>query len=145
MTVRSNIACTALSFSFSLFENPASNCELFVNESTVKWSEQRTILLTWSGSSLKIKFIHSFLTLESEGRQHKHCFSTTWHRTASCCLQSIFIIWFLRRHARWAGQTGSDDEAGVDLLLWRRCLSTLLHHRVVHSKSCSFGSLPLTL
>ncbi len=75
ITVRSNIVGTASSFSFNLFGNPASNFALFVNESAVKWSEQRTEFLhTWSGSSLKIKFIHSFLTLGSEGRQCKHCF-----------------------------------------------------------------------
>ncbi len=100
-TVGSNIVGTALSFGFNLFENPASNCALFLNESTVKWSEQKTkFLLTWSGSSLKIKLIHSFLTLGSERRQHKHCFYTTWHCTASCWLRSIFIVWFLRRPAR---------------------------------------------
>ncbi len=62
--------------------------------------EKRTeFLLTRSGSSLKIKLIHSFLTLVLEGRQCKDCFSTTWHWTGSCCLQSVFIIWFVSRPA----------------------------------------------
>ncbi len=40
----------------------------------------------WYGLELhsKIKLIHSFLTLGSEGRQRKDCFSTTWHYTESC-------------------------------------------------------------
>ncbi len=37
----------------------------------MKWTK---FLLTRSGSSFKIKLIHSFLTLGSEGRQCKHCF-----------------------------------------------------------------------
>ncbi len=78
-TLLSNpIIDTASFFSFNLSENPASNCALFVNGSVVEWSEQRTeFLLTRSGTSLQIKFIHSFLMLGSEGRQRKHCFSTT--------------------------------------------------------------------
>ncbi len=100
ITVGSNIFNIASSFSFTLSENPSSNCASFVNESSVKWNEQKSkFLLTWSGSSLKVKFTHSFLTLGSEGRQCKHCFSTAWHCTASSYLQSIFIIWFLRRPA----------------------------------------------
>ncbi len=55
-------------------------------------------LLTLSVTSLKIKFIHSFLTLGSEGT-YMPSFSTTWHCTACCCLQSIFIVWFLLRPA----------------------------------------------
>ncbi len=55
--------------------NPALNCASFVNKSMVKLSEKRTkILLTKSGTLLKIKFIHSFLTLGSEGRQCKYIF-----------------------------------------------------------------------
>ncbi len=89
LTVESNEDSTASSFTFNLSENPASNVALFVNECTVKWSEQRTkFLLTRSGTSFKIKFIHSFLMLGSEGRQCKYCFSTTWHCTASCRLWS---------------------------------------------------------
>ncbi len=46
----------------------------FKNNFTV-WSEQRTeFILTRSGNSLKIKFIHSFIMLQSEGRQCKDCF-----------------------------------------------------------------------
>ncbi len=75
INVVSNIFGTASSFSFNLSENPTSNCALFVNESAVKWSEQRTeLLMTQSGTSLKIMFIHSFLMQGSEGRQCKHCF-----------------------------------------------------------------------
>ncbi len=47
---------TASSFSFNIYENPASNCALFVNKSVVKRSEQRT-LLTRSDTLLQIKFM----------------------------------------------------------------------------------------
>ncbi len=117
ITVRSNIVGTASSFSFNLSENPKWNCALFVNESAVKWSEQRTeFLLMWSGTSLKIKFIHSFLTLGSEGRHCTDCFSI------NLALHSVFLssepslsFWFLHRPViasliiytahtnRWAG------------------------------------------
>ncbi len=30
-------------------------------------------------------------------------------------------------------------EAGIDLLLWRWCLATLLHHKVANSTTCRFG------
>ncbi len=115
ITVGSSIVSTASSFSVNLFENPVSNCALFVNESAVKLNEQRTkFLLMRSGSSLKLNFIHSFLMLGSEERQCKHCFSTTWHCTTSCCLQShlyrLVVVYYLRvclvnttRGNRWAG------------------------------------------
>ncbi len=109
ITVGSNIVSTALSFSFNLSEKLALNCALFVNKSTVKWSEQRTkFLLMRSGSSLKIKFIHSFLTLRSEGRQCKDCFSTSWHCIEFCCLQShlyrlVCLSPFTYMRGSWVG------------------------------------------
>ncbi len=36
ITVSSNIVGTESSFSFNLFENPVSNCALFLNDSVVK-------------------------------------------------------------------------------------------------------------
>ncbi len=55
ITVWSTIAYTASSFSFNLSENPASNCGLFVNESVVKLSKQRTeFLLMWSRTKNKV-------------------------------------------------------------------------------------------
>ncbi len=48
------------SFRVNLSENHALHFALFVNEYALKLSEQWTeFLLTQSGSSLKIKFIHS--------------------------------------------------------------------------------------
>ncbi len=53
----------------------------------IKCSEQgRGLTHTVYRYSLKIKFIHSFLTLGSEGRQCK-----------ASCLRTIFIVWFLYR------------------------------------------------
>ncbi len=70
MTVGSNIVGTASSFIFNYSENRVSNRALFVSESEVKISEQRTeFLLMQSRTSVKIKFNHSFLMLGSEGRQ----------------------------------------------------------------------------
>jgi len=74
ITVGVSIVGTASSFIFSLSEKPASNCGLFINESAVKWSEQtNSVLLTRSGTSLKIKLIHALLMLGSRGRPCKDC------------------------------------------------------------------------
>ncbi len=118
ITVRSNIVDTASSFSLS-FGNLSSNCA-FCKRIHVKWSERRTeYLLMRPGTSLKLSFIYSFLTLGSEGRQCKDCFSTTGTPQASSCLHSIFIVWFLCRPAakqevmvesEGRGSTSSDVE-----------------------------------
>ncbi len=40
---------------------------------------------------------------------------------------------------RWAGLNSS--EVGIDLLLRRQCLATLLRHKVEHSKTSHFSEL----
>ncbi len=82
ITVGFNIFDTASSFSFDLFENPVSNCALFVNESAVKKKvKEDELLLTWTGSSLKM----NFLMLGAEGRQSKDIFFQ------NLALHSIFL------------------------------------------------------
>ncbi len=154
ITFGSNIVGTASSFSLNVSENPTSNCALFVNESVEKWSEQRTkLLLMRSETSLQIKLIHSFLTLWSEERQCKDCFSTTWTAqnpdvfevSLSFCfcidLRLPLSLFTLCAHISGRGLTGSDVEADVDLLLRKRCLATLLYHRVVHFHKLSFWQI----
>ncbi len=111
------------------------NCAFFVNKSMVKWSEQRTeFLLTWSESSLKIKFINYFLMLGSVGNQCKQCFPQlgTAHRLYSFCIDMFASLvnttWQWCQSRRWS----SSVEA---------VLITLLHYRVEHSTSCCFGRL----
>ncbi len=95
----------------------------------VKCSEQRTkLLLTRSGSSLKIKFTHSFLTLRSEGGQCKDCFpqlGTALRLVFGASLSfGVHLSCKHYMHESVGGaKPGRDVEAGVDLLLWRQCLS----------------------
>ncbi len=98
-TVGSDIVGTSSSF-MSIFWKYCVKLCLVCKRVHVKWSEQRTkYLQTWSGTLLKNNLMHSFLTLGSEERQCKDCFSTTWHYTVSRCIRSIFIVWFLCRPA----------------------------------------------
>ncbi len=153
ITVGSNIAGTASSFSFNLFENPASYCAWFVNESTVKWSEQKTeFLLTQSGSSLKIKLIHSFLMLGSKERQCKYCFFVVFFPqlgTAQCLVvfRSIFIFFFcvdLRVHLSRKHMLESVGGAKQAVMTIFFCGGGACPHYYIieHSKSCRFGRLP---
>ncbi len=80
----------------------------------------------------------------SEEQQCKDCFPHLG-TALSCFLWSIFIVWFLHRPEfsscylhYMCESVGGAKQAGVDLL-GRRCLVTLLHHRVGYSTSCGFG------
>ncbi len=108
----------------------------------VKWSKQRAeFLLTRPGSSLKIKFIHSFLMLGSEGRQCRDCFPqlgtallSSEHRYHLFCGIDVHVCLYLHYVRESVG-------GAKQAVMWRRCLSTLWHHRVEHSTSCCFGRL----
>ncbi len=76
---------TASSFSFNLSEKLALNCALFVNESTVKWSDQRTeFLLKWSGSLLK-KLIKLSLSIGFCVDVHLALLSFAYYMCESVC------------------------------------------------------------
>ncbi len=77
--------------------------------------------------------------LRSEGRQwkvnlalHSICLSAG-SLSFDFCVDLLLSLSFTL-HVQIGGQcyTGSDVEAGIDFLQ-KRCLATLLHHRVVHS------------
>ncbi len=115
-----------------------------VCKSVVKWSEIRNkFSLTQSGTSLKIKFIHCFLMLESKGRQCKHCHSLALHFVV---FWAIFIVWFLRRPAfvsfiiyttcanRWVGLNRQWCRSGRWSFTVEAVLTTLLRHKVVQTR-----------
>ncbi len=57
-----------------------------------KTKRAKNRVLTSSRSSLKIKFIHSFLTSGSEGRQCKDCF---FPKTGHCTVRGVLVSQFM--------------------------------------------------
>ncbi len=95
---------------------PMHKYSVHIKRSVIADNQRAKFLLMRSGTSLKIKFILSFLMLESEGRQYKDCvFPQLGTEQRRLVFGAIFIVWFLRRPAfaslviyttctnRWAG------------------------------------------
>ncbi len=117
---------------------------LFVNKSTVKWSEQWTKFCHFINNKVhplfpnvgirrKVMQTQFFLSL-ALWLVVQHVYHLISAQT--CAFASVINTCV----NQWAGLNRHDVEAGVDHLLRRWCLAALLRHRV-SSTTCRFGRL----
>ncbi len=106
-----------------------------------KMKRAKNRVLTSSRSSLKIKFIHSFLTSGSEGRQCKDCF---FPKTGHCTVRGVLVSQFMTPYSTevlqvWNIMRGVNDDRYF-IFEWTITLRGTLYN-LFHLKSTYKGFL----